>query len=65
MQKMYVYAFNLRDEVVVSIKPVGDTLPIVVVQPVANEFLLIAERNSLLPIFNGFGIGIASLPQPG
>ena len=60
MQKMYVDAFNLRDEVVVSIKRGGDALPIVVVKPVANEFLLIAKRNSLSPIVNGFGIGISS-----
>ena len=58
MQKMYVDAVNFCGEVVKAIESRRHALPVIMLLPVSDQFLLVAERKSLLPILNGFGIRI-------
>jgi hypothetical protein len=40
---MYVDPINLRHEILILVKPLWDALPIIIVTPMADEFLLVAQ----------------------
>ena len=63
MEDMDFDSVNFSDDVVVLIEQRGYALPVVLLAPVAHQFLAIAEWHALLPIFHGLGIREACLHQ--
>ena len=53
MEEMDLDSFNFSDEVVVLIQQRRDALPVVLLTPVAYQFLAVSEWHALLPVFHG------------